>query len=51
MMNVMFTCKEYAEADDNHIPCVVQETKNLCTEHKNTETDDKERDSNMYTNS
>jgi hypothetical protein len=40
----MFICEEYAEADDNLIPFVVQETDNLCTEDKNTETDDEEED-------
>jgi hypothetical protein len=42
MMNVMFTCEEHAEADNNLIPCVGQETDSLCTEDKDTDTDDKE---------
>jgi hypothetical protein len=39
-MNVRFAFEEYVDADDNLLPCAVQETGNLCIEDKNTETDD-----------
>jgi hypothetical protein len=40
--NVTFIFEEYAEADDHHLPCAVQETDDLCIEDKNTETEDEE---------
>jgi hypothetical protein len=44
MNNVTFRSEEYVEVDDSLLPCAVQETDNLCTEDKNTETDDKNED-------
>jgi hypothetical protein len=44
MMNVTLTFKEYVQADDNLLPCAVQELDNLCIEDKNTQTDDNEEE-------
>jgi hypothetical protein len=43
-MNVTFTFKEYAQAEDNLLPCAVQELDDLCIEDKNTQTDDNEEE-------
>jgi hypothetical protein len=43
-MNVILAFEKHAEADDNLLPCAVQEIDDLCTDDKNTEIDDEEEE-------
>jgi hypothetical protein len=43
-MNVILAFEKYAEADDNVLPCAVQEIDVLCTEDKDTNIDDEEEE-------
>jgi hypothetical protein len=42
--NVTFISEDYVEADDNLLPCVVQEIDGLCTDNNNTGTDNEEEE-------
>jgi hypothetical protein len=47
-MNLILAFEKYAEADDNLLPCAVQEIDDLCTEDKNTEIDDEEEEAAAF---